>query len=201
MEIVESFNSGMTGVTKENLIVKFDMVEVESMFRFNEDGTPFKTWKEQVTIRIPGTEEVFKTTVRDQDKVRFSKEYLQWKAGQRGNAPVEGVRLEAWARLSPAKVEQLKALGFVTVEQIATCTDSNVNRMGFDGHTIRREAIQFLKEHKEEKVDDSIKLAKEALELKLAETQAELSEQAKLTAKLMERLEALENKPAQKKKG
>lgn len=189
----------LTGVTKENLIVKFFYHEEESMFALDDEGRPKKTTREFVSIRIPGSDDEFCTRVRDQDKIRFAAQYNAWKAGQRGQGKVDGFPIEKWSRVTESKREVLKALGFLTVEQLANCSDSLVGTIGFDGVELRKEAKKFLADNKNTAVDETI-AAKEELEIKLAAAEKELEAQRSLTSEVLKRLEALETKGKPKSK-
>lgn len=188
----------LTGVTKENLIVKFFWGEEESQFTFDDLGNAKKTKREFVSIKIPGSDDEFCTRVRDSDKIRFAAQYNAWKAGQTGMQKHDGFPIDRWERISEARREILKALGFHTLEQLAGCSDSLVGTIGFDGVTVRREAIKFLADNKNTRIEDTV-AAKEELEVKLSETQKQLADQSALTQKLLERLEALEKKTPSKK--
>ncbi|MFZ0841862.1 MAG: hypothetical protein WAM77_30780 [Xanthobacteraceae bacterium] len=99
--------------------------------------------EERVEIIMPGnpyTRPIMRVT--DEHRQAWPKQYEAFKAGQ--EIAAEGTPLEAWARVRPKQLHELKALGFRTVEHIATMDDQAAGRVGTGGQELRRVAKAFL---------------------------------------------------------
>jgi hypothetical protein len=99
--------------------------------------------EERVEIIMPGnpyTRPIMR--VSDEHRQAWPKQYEAFKAGQ--EIATEGTPLEAWARVQPKQLHELKALGFRTVEQIADMDDQAAGRVGTGGRHLRRMARAFI---------------------------------------------------------
>jgi hypothetical protein len=78
---------------------------------------------EMVSIIVPGDKRnIVVREARQDDKERFAKIYEAFKKDQ--DQTVQGFPLKEWSLVTRAMVEELKYLGFVTVEQVAGASDS-----------------------------------------------------------------------------
>jgi hypothetical protein len=99
--------------------------------------------EERVEIIMPGnsyTRPIMRVT--EEHRQAWPKQYEAFKAGQ--EIAAEGTPLEAWARMRPKQLHELKALGFRTVEHIAMMDDQAAGRVGTGGQELRRVAKAFL---------------------------------------------------------
>jgi nucleotidyltransferase/DNA polymerase involved in DNA repair len=80
--------------------------------------------------------------VTEEHRQAWPKQYEAFKAGR--EIATEGTPLEAWPRVQPKQLHELKALGFKTVEQIASMDDQAAGRVGTGGRDLRRVAQAFL---------------------------------------------------------
>jgi hypothetical protein len=99
--------------------------------------------EERVEIIMPGnpyTRPIMRVT--EEHRQAWPKQYEAFKAGQ--EIAAEGTPLEAWARVRPKQLHELKALGFRTIEQIAMMDDQAAGRVGTGGQELRRVAKAFL---------------------------------------------------------
>jgi hypothetical protein len=99
--------------------------------------------EERVEIIMPGnpyTRPIMRVT--EEHRQAWPKQYEAFKAGQ--EIAAEGTPLEAWARVRPKQLHELKALGFRTVEHIAMMDDQAAGRVGTGGQELRRVAKAFL---------------------------------------------------------
>ena len=95
--------------------------------------------EERVEIIMPGnpyTRPIMRVT--EEHRQAWPKQYEAFKAGQ--EIAAEGTPLEAWARVRPKQLHELKALGFRTIEQIAMMDDQAAGRVGTGGQELRRVA-------------------------------------------------------------
>jgi hypothetical protein len=78
---------------------------------------------DMIRIIIPGSKtNIIDREVRDDDKVRFPKQWERYKAGD--SEQVIGFPLKEWPLATRAIAEELKYLGFRTVEQVAGASDA-----------------------------------------------------------------------------
>jgi len=119
----------------ESLLVKFFLAPVKDDAKSLEEGRPIFADMEHIDIRIPGSRDnIVIRPVRPEDLERFPRHYAAWKNRVGAEAALIGTPLETWhyPQLSPARIEELKAMNIRTVEQIAGAPDSVSGRiMGF----------------------------------------------------------------------
>ena len=188
---------GYGGVdSKENLFVEFYPGEWISQFTTDENGDFVKIPQDFVRIRGAGSQDIIDRPATDADKKRFAEKYLRYAEGRRGVEHLEGTPIEDWLSLSREEMIELKALNFYTVEQIANCSDANINKIGFSGHAKKKNAIEFLKRQKEQ--GGTKASSKENLELK-AENKALSDRLAALEDMIKGQIEAKTKEPAKKK--
>lgn len=188
---------GYGGVdSKENLYVEFYPGEWESQFTTDENGDFKKIPMDFVRIRGAGSQDIIDRPATDADRKRFAEKYLRYSEGRRGVEHLEGTPIEDWLSLSREEIIELKAMNFHTIEQVANCPDSNIDKMGFNGHVKRKNAISELKRISEHGV--SKKSSKENEELK-AENKALSDRLAKLEALIQGTIESKTKEPAKKK--
>lgn len=79
---------------------------------------------EMITIMVPGNKKEVRTReVREEDKQRFLAQYERF-VTTKESVP-EGYPIADWNQInSPALKEELKYMGFLTVEQLANCQES-----------------------------------------------------------------------------
>jgi len=165
----------------DNLLVKFYLDTVQDDAASQEQGRPIFKEVEMIDIRVPGSRNNVVRIARESDKERFPRHYAAFK-NRTSMEGIEGTPLAEWPVITRSRVEELAFLNIKTVEQLANMPDSNAQQvMGFYG--LKQKANEWL-----EKANGI-----EALQAKLAERDRQMEA-------LMARLEALENKPAPRKK-
>jgi hypothetical protein len=141
-------------------------------------GVPF------VRIMIPGD----KTTeidqpVREDHKQRFPRQWLYFQM-QNNDGSIIGTPLAEWCKAAPEdfnenQMAELQIVKFQTVEQLATASDSQIQKVGMGASGLRERARVFLNSKNQDK--NSTELDKTRLELnELKEQMAMLMEQRKL---------------------
>jgi hypothetical protein len=127
-------------------------------------GKPF------VRIMVPGDKTtIIDQPVQDHHKERFPRQWLHFQM-QNNDAPVIGTPVEVWAAEAPDEISELQLgelqiLKFRVVEQVATATDSQLQRIGMGGLSLRNKAQAFLRQR------NAVAATSE-----LAETRRELAE-------------------------
>lgn len=110
-------------------------------------------WKgrEFVRIMVPGDKlNIVEQPVRDDHKQRFPREYVyfQMQSGA-GDSLAIGTPLSQWVAEAPEDITrnqaaELGVLKFQTVEQVATASDAQVQRVGMGAAGLRERARAFL---------------------------------------------------------
>lgn len=73
--------------------------------------------------------------------------YNAFKEGR--EAPVIGKPLTSWPPVTPSQLKTLQALGLRTVEDLASCNEETVMRMGMGGRALKQLASNWLTEAKD----------------------------------------------------
>lgn len=125
------------------LWVEFFKRPIEIKWKSEKEGRPIYEDRDWVRIVAPGDQtSKIERIARDDDKLRFSRIYERYKAGQE-MAP-EGTPLEAWPAMSPAHIEELKHLKLFTVEQLAAASDAQCQRLGAGMMALKLKAGAYL---------------------------------------------------------
>ena len=175
------------------LAVQFYKKSVKQEDASNEAGRPIFKEFDFVRIMIPGdnlTE--IDTYAQESHKQRFPRQWAYYQNQVAGHEQIIGTPIEEWTLISRSQAEELKGIKFRTVEDVANCSDQQLQRIGMiagmSPHSFREKAKQFLN------------LATETAEVsqKEAELQALREENAKIKAetdaklsKMQEQMEAL----------
>lgn len=133
------------------------------------DKAPFKDTP-FVRIMVPGDKtNIIEQPARDHHKERFIRQWLHFQS-QNSDGVVVGTKLEQWHNdkpddLSDYQMAELQILKFQTVEQVATATDTQLQRIGMGAAGLRERARSYLA-HKNQSESNS----------ELAKTRSELEE-------------------------
>ena len=198
---IESDIRGTGGVT-----AIFYKKALPNNFRTEQEGRPIFDDVDMVKIYISGdSHNVIDTLVREDHKQRFPREWMNY-MNKNGNDPhLSGTPLSQWPLITVAQAEELKALKFFTVENVAAASDAQLQRLGMTAgmspHAFRDRAVNFLKVAKEEadvtKNEEMIaKLEAENAKIK-AETDAKIAAMQEQMATILAAVG--EKKPRKKK--
>ena len=90
---------------------------------------------------------------------RFKEMYKAWEEGR--ELPLSGTSVTQWPAASPAQVKQLQTVHIRTVEDLATCNEETLSRLGMGGRALKQKAVEWLAASK-----DVGKVAEEMASLK-----------------------------------
>jgi hypothetical protein len=129
-----------------------DISNADSMLHVEFYLSDLKDYKEQpfVRIMVPGDKtNIIEQPVRDDHKQRFPRQWLHFQMQQSDSGPVIGTALSEWHSAAPdefnrSQMEELHILKFQTVEQVATASDTHIQRIGMGGAGLRERARMFL---------------------------------------------------------
>jgi hypothetical protein len=161
----------------DNLSIRFYQDKLLMGFASEQAGHPVFEDRDFIEITVPGDmNNVLNREVTDKDKKDFAASYARYKEGLEPS--VEGIPLEAWARLTAATVANYKALGVKTVEHIAQMSDQTCNKVAMGAMADRTAAKAYLAQAK-----DSALAQKQALEIErqnnlIADLQRQINELA-----------------------
>lgn len=171
-------------------------------FRSEKEGRAIFDEVVMISIQVPGdmTTKVVQP-LREDHKMRFPRHWAYFDATQGKEALEIGTPLSQWPILGPAQVEELRALKFRTVEQIAGASDQQLQRVGMaggiDAMALRTRAQRFLTvAHDASTVDH----ATEALAKMQAEQAEKDAKHAADMRAMQEKLDGLISMMAEKRK-
>lgn len=125
----------------------------------------------------------------------LSPHYDAWKKNQ--EAPANGIPLAAWAGVTSAQAEVLKAQGIRSVEDVAAISDSMINRVNLPGVRALKEAAQrFLAAQDNVKVEKAL----QEKDQQIADLQAKLENLAEMMAARLDADEAPKRGPGRPRK-
>lgn len=108
------------------LLVRFFTAPIQNEAKSVDAGRPIFDDTEMIEIRVRGTKDnVVQRPIRADDKARFRDAYRAHKEGSK--LLESGTPLAQWPVMTGSQVEELKYMGFVTVEQLAIASDSIVS--------------------------------------------------------------------------
>jgi hypothetical protein len=121
------FNSQQRDADR-SLAVRFFTHPLKNDAKSEAAGRPIFEDTEMVEIRVRGDRNhVVSRPVRDTDKQRFRDAYAAFRDGQK--ELLTGTPLAEWPIASKSMVEELRYLGFTTVEQVAEANDNTVAKV------------------------------------------------------------------------
>lgn len=135
-----------------------------------------------ITIMVPGDKRnIITREARPGDIERFKTIYDQYKGGQ--SEVLNGYPLSQWPLVSRAMVEELKYLGFMTVEHVANASDASAGRHpGL--RELQRRAQSWLQAQKDAAPIEQLNSALEQRDQEIIAMKAQLEEMSKMMSQL-----------------
>lgn len=133
------------------LSVIFYSKPLKNEFESEQQGRPIFYDADMVKIFLPGDDKnVIDTFARDDHKARFPKQWSHYQNKLSGDGRLAGkTPIDQWPRISPAQAEELRAIKFLAVEDIANASDSQIQALGMIGgmspHAFRDSARAYLR--------------------------------------------------------
>lgn len=115
-------------------------------YEFDKD--PYKG-QSFIRIMVPGDKtNIIETPVREHHKERFPRQWLYYQMQNNQNVVI-GIPLVEWFKDRPEDITEmqlaeLQILKFQTVDQVATATDTQMQRVGIGGVGLRERAKAYL---------------------------------------------------------
>ena len=142
---------------------------------YTHDRDPYKG-KPFVRIVVPGDKNnIIDQPVRDDHRERFPRQWM-WYQMQNGDTPAVGTPIIAWHRdrpddISEGQAQELAVLKFQTVEQLASGSDMQMQRIGMGGVGLRERARAYIRAAPNDDSETKAKLAKTEAELETLKAQ------------------------------
>lgn len=113
----------------KNLAIQFSTKATKNEARSIEEGRAIFEETEFIEIRVRGDRNnIVIRPVREDDKQRFRNAYQAWQRHQ-ATGEHDGTPLSEWPAVGSAMVEELRYLGFFTVEQLAKANDTHIAKV------------------------------------------------------------------------
>lgn len=172
----------------KSLYVQFYMHYLQNGEKSEKEGRPVFDDTEFVKIFSPGDRtNIIDRPVRPSDNIRFSEQYRRFKENKENQAT--GTPLTEWPIVTRGMAEELKYLGFSTVEQVAEANDNAVGKhMGLTDLKVKAKAYLAIASGNTAPI--------EAMQKEVKTLSQALSERDEMIANLKARMDALEKKPA-----
>ena len=185
------------------LHVEFFKKPVQNNFKTDKEGRPIFEDMVMVKIMVPGdTLSIIETPVREEHKMRFPKHWAYFQSSQGTDNLQVGTPLSQWPILGPSQVEELKAMKFFTVENIANAGDGHLTRIGMAGgmapFALRDKAIRFLTVAHDSSAFDHAKQELDKLKAESAERDAKHQAEMAAMREQITQLALLAAKPKNK---
>lgn len=147
--ITRNYDSTLSGINANvtGVFPIFFREAVRNEVKSLEAGRPVFDMIEMVRIIIPGDNLSSPVRlVKESDQVNYADAYRRFKNEE--EMVYDGTPVDAWPRLELKQVYALKAQNFFTVESIASCSDSNLAKLGLGGSLLRDMAKAYLEASK-----------------------------------------------------
>lgn len=189
-----TFTRTNLGQTDSNYPI-FESVSVQDFVASEREGRPIFRDEERVTIMMPGnphTRPVARVT--NEHRERWPREYAAFKEGL--EVSPEGTPIEEWAILGKSQVNEMKALGFKTVEHIANMDDLAIQRFGMGGRRLKDLALAFLDDGERMALSTKLSAENERLKQQVDTLTRQVTEMGELTRNTFAELQTMKNTPS-----
>ncbi len=153
------------------------------------EGRPIFRDRELVELIVPGeNNQRHVARVTDEHRHHYAEHYKAFK--DKTEMPTDGIPLEMWPSLpSRAAVEELKGIQLRTVEDVAEMSDAVCQRIRVGGFRLRELAKAYLDDAYAAAALEKATAAQQALEARLAASDAKVAELAALVDRLHQQLQ------------
>ncbi len=172
--------------------IRFFHLAVEDEKASRESGLAKFRDIEMIEVLIPGDRNPIHRKVKDEDKVRFKRQYDAFK--ESNASEIQGTHLNQFPFISAAQRKELEYLNIFTGEQLINMPDGNIDKIGVGG----RELIKKVKAFMDMAKDSAVAVAMAEENEKLRAEMALIKEQMALILKAQD--ESQEGHPKQRKR-
>ena len=182
------------------LSVEFYWHEPEDVLKSEIAGKVIRLPKmPYIRIQSPGDHtSIMEAPVTERHKQRWPDKWLYFQIENNmveGAAEIPGWKIEEWTQLNPDQVRELKHMRFTVVEQVANASDSQCQKIGMDGMSLREKARLALRS----RLGIELKQEMDAKDAKISALEAQIASQNEKFAKFEAFMAASSEEP--KKRG
>lgn len=163
--------------TRSTLIVTFSIEAQENEQKSREKGRRIFEDVEVIEIRVPGDHDFVRRVATQQDREQYPRQYLAFKRSQTQET-VNGTPLSVWPQMLKSQVEEARAMGIQTVEQLAAVSDVHVQRFGPGWIELRQHARDWEKAATDGAATVKLRSDLEAMTARVKTLEAMLTKQA-----------------------
>lgn len=170
-----------------SLSVMFYSKPLKNNFESEKQGRPIFDDADMVKIFLPGDDKnVIDTFAREDHKARFPRQWAHYQNKLAGDQRLVGkTPIDQWPRITPAMAEELRAIKFLAVDDVANASDLQIQSLGMiagmSPHAFRDAARNFLRVAGSEAAETK---TTEALAAVTAENEAMRAQMATMMARL-----------------
>ena len=161
---------------------RFHVEAIEDPAATAREGRPIFRHEERVQFLMPGSPNSPVQRVNQEHIDRWPDQYAAFKRGS--EIAVDGTPVEQWNILSKPMVLELKAIGFLTVEQIADASDLALQKIPRLGFGLRAKAKAYLDDAEASKLTEQLSAADEANKSRIAAQDRQIEELKAMVDKL-----------------
>lgn len=128
------------------LWVEFERKPIQNNSKSTEAGRPIFDEFDYINIVVPGGKTKVSRKATEEDKKRFQAhwELYQRKINGASGDKVIGTPIDQWNALSVSQVHEMRAIGIMTVDQIANLNDAGIQAIGMGGRELKAKAQAFI---------------------------------------------------------
>lgn len=131
------------------LHVQFYTQPVQDNFQSKLQGAAIFRDETFVRIMIPGRSDLtIDEPVEERHKARFPRQWAHFKNMTADTELIVGTPVTEWPAVTRAQAEELRAKKFYSVQQIAECSDAQIQALGMNGSQLRAKARAFVESAK-----------------------------------------------------
>lgn len=144
---------------------------------------PEQVVEEWVHLSIPGRQDLsLHEPTTEAHKKRFPIQWERYQGAVKDSEQLVGTKLADWPEVTTHQIEFLNSQRFYTVEQVASCSDGQLQALGMSGNLLRQKARGFLTQKHENSEAAQKTKELEALKASIPQMIAEAVKQAMVQA-------------------
>lgn len=173
----------------------FEAVSVQDNVASEREGRAIFRDEERVMIMMPGNPNTRHVArVSEEHRQRWPREYEAFKQGL--EISPEGTPIEEWAILGKSQINELKALGFKTVEHVRNMDDLAIQRIGMGGRRLKELAVAFLDDAERMALSTKLSAENERLKEQVDTLARQVMEMGELSKATFAELQTMKNAPS-----
>lgn len=180
----------------DTLSVMFYSKPLRNNYRSEQEARPCFDNVDMVKIHMPGDDKlIIDTAVREEHKVRFPRQWTHYQSKSAGDQRLIGkTPIGEWPRVDAAMAEELRAMKFIAVEDVANASDAALQRIGMvagmQPFAFREAAQRFLRLAKTEAAETAADTRLKEMEATHAQERDQMQAQMRAMQEQLARIAA-----------